>query len=126
MKQIATYKLLRILPVGLLLIFLATVLNDALYLHTHLMPDGSFVLHAHPFDRSDENKNNPENSENHHHDCFELVWANSLKNYFPLTNNIIHIDGDIARDIRQKEYNVLLSEFLTFSSEQGRAPPRCF
>ncbi len=66
-----TYRLqswLRILALGLFFVFSATLVNKALFQHSHLMPDGTVVVHAHPFERGDDSQT----PENHHHDCFAM------------------------------------------------------
>jgi hypothetical protein len=52
-----------------------TIINNVVYIHTHKMSDGSIIVHAHPFKKTDTN-NIPVKSHKHTH--FEYVVLDHL------------------------------------------------
>jgi hypothetical protein len=65
-------------------------LNNALFLHMHRLANGSLVVHAHPFSKS----NQPENSaKSHQHSKVELQFLDSLlllfANNFKTTDTVV-------------------------------------
>ena len=45
--------------IGLLILVMGCLLvNQAIYTHTHVLPDGSLVSHAHPFSKKTDRKRN--------------------------------------------------------------------
>jgi hypothetical protein len=58
------FLILKRVVVGLMLLTMGLMLvNKSLYIHVHIMPDGSLSSHAHPFNRSGETA--PDNSHSH-------------------------------------------------------------
>lgn len=65
----------RIVAIALLIIVLAISINNSLFIHSHILPDGEVVQHAHPYNTSE----NPESPyETHHHSSFEILLLNNL------------------------------------------------
>lgn len=110
----------KIIAACFLFVFLAIVFNSALYTHAHSLPDGTLVVHAHPFDRS--GGDDAETPENHSHDCFELVWTHAAKDYYPLVKGTPLIVG-VVSDIHLVVFDTVFSELPTCPSMYGRAPP---
>lgn len=52
-----------------LLLVILLITNKAVYSHTHILEDGSIIVHAHPFDKSSEK--NP--LHRHHHPYYEYL-----------------------------------------------------
>ncbi len=77
-------------------------LNQAMFVHTHQLPDGTKVVHAHPFDSEKEN-NDP--ADQHQHSKIEYVVLDNFNHFvdylaklqLPLISEII-IDFDIEND----------------------------
>jgi hypothetical protein len=59
----------------LVAVILFTVINNYFFLHTHKLPDGRVVAHAHPF-KSDKSSNNV----NHQHSEAELLFIHLINN----------------------------------------------
>ena len=53
------------------------LLNNILFTHQHILENGTVVIHAHPYDKSDSK---PDKS--HHHDKAELFILHTLKILF--------------------------------------------
>ncbi len=62
------------------LIALLTILvNNALFVHTHILPDGRVIEHAHPFNSSGKNSNS---QPNHHHTPQEFLLLSQIYRFF--------------------------------------------
>ncbi|MDF1575570.1 MAG: hypothetical protein P1P86_10320 [Bacteroidales bacterium] len=58
----------------MVLIMSFVIVNRALYIHIHLMPNGSLVSHAHPFSKTaDDHK-----AKDHQHSSLELFLLDQL------------------------------------------------
>jgi hypothetical protein len=63
-------KIIKIVSFIALLLVLMLVVNRAVYFHTHLMPDGTVVQHAHPFPVNEQNNGEA----NHQHSSVEFLF----------------------------------------------------
>lgn len=67
------------LTTALLIVIMGCLLiNQALYTHTHVRPDGSIVSHAHPFNKSQESKQ----GRSHQHSTLEFFLLQNLNLLF--------------------------------------------
>lgn len=73
-------KILSLLASFLLIVFVFQIFNKSLNLHTHKFANGQIVIHAHPYDKTNDSK--PYKS--HHHSLFEIVLLESLNLLFPI------------------------------------------
>jgi hypothetical protein len=65
----------------LLITFLLIVLNQALFLHNHLMNDGRFVSHAHPFSK-DSGQHQHQPNDYYVLDQLHSLWNDGFKQLF--------------------------------------------
>ncbi len=74
------FKNITIKSVSYLLIVMMSifVINNVLFIHAHKMDDGRIVVHAHPYDKSDDSQ--PYKS--HHHTKTELLFFDNVKLHF--------------------------------------------
>lgn len=70
-----TMKLVSYLLIVMMGIF---IVNNALFMHVHKMDDGRIVVHAHPYDKSDDSQ--PYKS--HQHTTKELLFLDNVKLFF--------------------------------------------
>ncbi len=70
-----TMKSVSYLLIVMMGIFIA---NNILFMHTHKMDDGRIVVHAHPYDKSDDSQ--PYKS--HQHTTKELLFLDNVKLFF--------------------------------------------
>ena len=75
--QKISFFLLRILPLLIMGIFL---LNNTLFTHTHVLPGGKIVVHAHPFNKSSDDSSNGM----HKHTKVEYTFLDHLSQDFQL------------------------------------------
>ena len=104
---------------GLLICVLGTLLlNRVLFMHAHVMPDGSITCHAHPFDRSQET----DTGLSHQHTGLEYTLLENLGLLFFLI-----VLGLVFRNPFRNRVCVpaLPGEMLTLPAIpiRGRAPP---
>ena len=57
----------------LIMVIGSMLVNNNVFIHEHILPDGTAVTHAHPYDKSE----NPE--EKHQHSKAEFVFLDNLK-----------------------------------------------
>ena len=101
--------------IGLALIGML-VINSALFTHSQTLADGSIVVHAHPYSKT----NNPPQDHTHHED--ELLILSNISLFFFIAavsfNFIEQFLNHLKNDLIQVEYiDILLLQRL------GRAPP---
>lgn len=93
-------------------------INNAMFLHSHILDNGNFVTHVHPYDKS----NDSAPIKSHHHSKTELIFLKNLQLLFLFTL-IFFIVLDVAK---KKSYFVINRVFYTQGYEilyLGRAPP---
>jgi len=77
-------------------------LNQAMFVHTHHLPDGTTVVHAHPFDNQKESENP---AEQHQHTKIEYVLLDNFNHFvdylaklqLPQISEVV-LDFDIQND----------------------------
>ncbi len=101
--------------VGMIFILIA---NSGIFMHTHVLADGSIIVHSHPYDKS-ENSGSPQS---HHHSSFEFIFLDNLNILF-LTFLAVFIPGVFSgkTGYRFQVVSSLLSPIS--NTNQGRAPP---
>ncbi len=108
----------RILIYFHLLLVILLITNKAVYSHTHILADGSIIVHAHPYDKSSEK--NP--LHRHHHPYYEYL---NLANLDFFDNSIdIFIFDKIELVIFEKQYeqDVLINS-INFVTLLNKSPP---
>ena len=69
----------KIIAVFLILIVGIFALNEYFYIHKHINKDGSVVIHAHPYNKSQE----PGQNKSHNHSAGDLVFLASMEFFLP-------------------------------------------
>ena len=57
----------------------AILVNNAVFVHTHILPDGRVIEHAHPFNSNDRNS---DSQPNHHHTSQEFLLLSFIYHFF--------------------------------------------
>ena len=94
------------------------IINNVMFLHSHKSVNGNIVIHAHPYNKS----NDSAPFKSHHHSKTELIYLTNLQLLFIFTL-ISFIALDVAK---KKSYVVINQQFYPQSFKilyQGRAPP---
>jgi hypothetical protein len=102
----------------LLLVFSFQVYSKVFYQHSHILPDGSLVTHAHPFNKG--NDNSP--VKNHTHTSYEYYIidnANLLFSVSILSIFLIYAGNKARITIRKTPDKKLYLQITT----PGRDPP---
>lgn len=73
-------KLLIVTALLLVVLYCTQIINQAFYLHSHRLADGSLVTHAHPFDKAKDN----EPVKKHAHTLTQLITITNLQLLFPV------------------------------------------
>ncbi len=102
----------------LIIIFTNQVVNKSFYIHSHLLPDGTIISHAHPYDKSGENT--PFKS--HSHRQCELLILQNIELLF-LQVLLIFVLRSISKKIGWKNIFELGFKFIFYGNLKGRSPP---
>ncbi|MBV2245559.1 MAG: hypothetical protein KUL83_00215 [Lentimicrobium sp.] len=118
MKRAALHravKLITFLMIGLMLMLVG---NRALFTHTHQLQDGTFIEHAHPFDKAEDSA--PLKS--HHHTESGFLFFQHLGLLF-LGLPLVLIATPFIRNNRIATYSVSRPALILLYADNGRAPP---
>ena len=109
----------RIIAIVLLIIVLAISINNSLFIHSHILPDGEVVQHAHPYNTSE----NPESPfKTHHHSGFEIFLLNNLFSFLWIIIAAVFIVFNKNIQII-KIKNFFFREIYKYTYSLSRAPP---
>jgi len=100
---------------GMIFILIA---NRGIFMHTHVLANGSIVAHSHPYDKSE----NSGSSQSHQHTGIEFIFLDNLNILF-LSFIAAFIPGVFTRNPGYRFQVVALFPYTDFNSNQGRAPP---
>lgn len=95
------------------------ILNNILFIHLHLLPDGEIIVHAHPFSKTQQAENP---LQPHQHSKVEILFFDSLLLLFVAA--ILHQLSAVVR--KWKAQNVHYSYILLQNTPQvitNKAPP---
>ena len=112
----------KILAIALILLIFAITMNNALFVHNHVLPNGEVVQHAHPYSKSD-NPGSPYKT--HHHSSFEFYLLNNMFSFLWIItlalvimfHNKIHFIS-VKKNVFRIAYN--------YSFSLSRGPPIVF
>ena len=94
------------------------IINNALFLHSHYLKDGTVITHAHPFKKStDSGPYRP-----HHHSNGELMLLENLQLLFMFIF-IPFIASSFFKDNFVQSFKGCLLTDSLISPHHGRAPP---
>ena len=93
------------------------IINSILFTHLQPLPNGSFVVHAHPYD-----KDNPPSE--HNHSDNEIIILNNIALVFFYGVLFLYF---IKQATNKEENNILQIRYINilFIQKFGRAPPIC-
>ena len=106
---------------GLLILVMGSLLvNQALYTHSHVLPDGSIVAHAHPFNKTQESKQGAA----HQHSSLEFSLFDQLNVLIFSVSAVFLLQAlSIASTFWERSNLRLIPSLVPLSP--GRAPPLC-
>jgi len=102
----------------MILVMSAILVNKAVYIHVHVMPDGSVITHAHPFNKNADS----DAGKSHHHSNLEFFMFQGLEIlmlFAVLSAGLKKLSGEIKR----RWFNLQLLSSGLIPIHQGRAPP---
>jgi len=111
-KRIKSIAIFLILVVGIFAI------NGQLYIHKHVSKEGNIVIHAHPYNKSQDKGA----CKSHHHATGELAFLTSLESFLP-ASNLVFVVGVSKVTFRYNVNSEFLKSQLSYSFYQTRAPP---
>lgn len=118
MKSFIRNSCIHILPCIMLGIMGLLVANKGFYSHSHKLHDGSIVVHAHPYDKSEDSKP----CKSHHHTGIEFMFYENIDILFFVLFLIfafLSCNAKISYLINTEQVFV---QFFSYS-HKGRAPP---
>ena len=105
------------LALGGILIMTMLIVNNILFLHIQPLPDGTYVLHAHPYNKKD----NP--PVHHHHNDTEILLLNSIALFYFLKLILFVFITPVLRNKRNR-FSLMQYTGIFFSDRPGRSPPQ--
>ncbi len=94
------------------------IANNAIFIHSHRMADGTLITHAHPYNKT----NDSEPFKSHHHTQAEFLFLENLEIYFLfvlLALVSVSFFGKKKFTVRIHDDYISANTF----SHKGRAPP---
>jgi hypothetical protein len=119
MKAGMTYWIKKTLAILLLGVIGLLMLNNALYMHLHRMADGTLIVHAHPFSKSNQTD---DPAQTHKHTKVEILVFSNLLILFAV--GLFQMVKSLVQPKLIKRYYLL--QFLGLRSRRitsNRAPP---
>lgn len=109
--------LLRSTAFAMLVLVLFSFLNKVVYQHSHILSDGTKVVHAHPYEKNGES---PKDS--HHHD---LSTVSLFSVYSFIAPILFSIEGNIQRTFVKTSFDFLeeIETIFVKRNFKERAPP---
>ena len=110
-----TLKFITLLMIGVMGMF---IVNKAIFLHVHKLNDGTVIVHAHPFDKSNDSK--PYKS--HHHSNAEFFFFQNIEILFL----VAFLTFAFFAIFKKEKFSSFIIKRLTLSCiilHKGRAPP---
>lgn len=106
------------LSFGILAAMITLTANNSLYIHIHTSTDGNSIIHAHPYQKSD----NGTQGNNHQHNGFELLALDTFQDFTPAgTVPVVNLFACDPIVILTAQTAVFLSNKIDIRF--GRAPP---
>lgn len=106
------------IAVFLIIIVGIFALNEYFYIHKHISKDGNVVIHAHPYNKSQDSRQN----RSHEHSAGDLVFLASLESFLPAAITIF-IAVITSVTIIYNELRQFLNPQFNYLFNQERAPP---
>ena len=94
------------------------ILNNAVFLHAHRLPDGQVILHAHPYKKSQD----PAPVKTHHHTAAELFVLDQLQFLFFV---LVTLSATLLRLGYKRVFSYIYPSLhlKSFAKSRGRSPP---
>jgi hypothetical protein len=106
--------------VAIILIFIVGIfaLNEYLYIHKHICKDGTVVIHAHPYNKSQDSGQ----KKSHEHSSGDLVFLASIQTFLPATDFIFSVQL-VSSEIIYYDHKPANHIQIVSLNDQERAPP---
>ncbi|MBW8333890.1 MAG: hypothetical protein K0M40_17845 [Prolixibacteraceae bacterium] len=94
------------------------IINKAVFLHSHVLADGTVISHAHPYQSTDDSKP----FQSHHHTKAAFFLFNNIELFFySFPFGLIFFIPDLRTKVFISGFTQIAPEY--FSSTRNRAPP---
>lgn len=109
---------IRKISILFLAIITLLIINNTVWQHVHILPDGTLISHAHPYNKTTENTP----VKQHHHSSAEMLILENLEILFPSLFLTIAF-------LVYRQTKILAASQIEFTgvnwsqSQYGRAPP---
>jgi len=102
----------------LIVAFAILIMNNALFIHSHKLPDGSIISHAHPFNKIKDQIP----FKKHTHSSAEYIFIQHLEFLF-LSLGILFLFISFANGVLVYAYGRTHHYLMVILPAQSRAPP---
>lgn len=119
--SVARNKTIKQLTLGAMIIIMAAMLvNKAVYIHVHVLPDGTLITHAHPFNKTPDSSQ----SQKHQHSSLEFFLLQELE-LLMLTTIMVLVLVKVSRNLAKRWFVLKPVTAGLCLLQPGRAPPPC-
>lgn len=118
MKNKGNTFLKKIIPIFLVAVISCMVINNAVFMHSHILADGSVVVHAHPYNKT----NDSQPFKSHKHSKVAIVLYQQLHHFLAVFFAAFLIIMTISRFLFNQTCFLSIPKHFV-GLKQGRAPP---
>lgn len=119
--SVARNKTIKQLTLGAMILIMAAMLvNKAVYIHVHVLPNGTLITHAHPFNKTPDSSQ----AQKHHHSSLEFFLFQGLE-LLMLTSLMVVVLMKLIKDLEKRWFVQKPFTADLCLLQPGRAPPPC-
>ena len=107
----------RVTAMFMAVMMLLLIINKALFIHTHILDDGTVIVHAHPYNKSEDQ----EPVKTHHHSNYALLILHHLSTLFFIS--FFFIFNSFAYSVKLHIFHHKKQICQCSKSNNDRAPP---
>lgn len=121
------YVIKKIISIVALLSVLFVFANNVIFIHTHILPDGGIIIHAHPLPLNSKNQA-PYPAKNHTHTPDEYLFFTQIFNLLRITliGLFIFIIFIISNFCPISYFSIKLYNSVNYGVKSPRSPPLLF
>lgn len=94
------------------------VINNAVFIHSHILSDGTVIVHAHPYNKT----NDSQPFKSHKHSKTDIILLQNIQQYLPLLLLALAFLTALRKfHFKLKVYKIFLNQEIR--TKLGRAPP---
>ncbi|MEA3494845.1 MAG: hypothetical protein U9R42_02300 [Bacteroidota bacterium] len=119
MKRLVKHIRIKFISYLLLAGFILFLFNNVIFFHSHILPNGEIITHAHPFSK----KTDSQPFKSHHHSKEDLVFIQNLQLLFAVSFVLFSILKIFYKKEKNLSFKNSIYRFNYLFYLRNRAPP---